>query len=199
MTDAIYEAGYGSPSRVYGDLKTPGMTPATYGRGGAGASIAWTTVVTRVGRVLVAATARGLCFVAIGHTEADLVAALRREFPAAEVDRQPSAGLGRYIGAVTTIANGERWTDTLPLDVRATAFQWRVWRALVRIPFGETRSYGDVAASIGRKSAARAVARACATNPVALVVPCHRVVPADGSTGGYRWGIGIKKQLLGTP
>jgi AraC family transcriptional regulator of adaptative response/methylated-DNA-[protein]-cysteine methyltransferase len=196
VTDAIYEAGYGSPSRVYGGVKMPGMTPATYGRGGAGATIAWATTATRIGRVLVAATEKGLCFVCIGSTDADVASALRAEFPKAVIADRPSRALDRYLDAVRHTVAGERWSVALPLDIRGTAFQWRVWRALTSIPPGETRSYRDVAASIGQPTAVRAVARACATNPVALVVPCHRVVAADGSTGGYRWGTGRKEKLL---
>ncbi len=197
VTDAVYEAGYGSPSRVYGTQRVPGMTPASYGRGGSGASIDWATVRTRVGRVLVARTARGLCFVSIGSSVASLVDALRREFPKASIAPRPSAGrLGPLTDAVARLAAGGPWHDDVPLDIRGTAFQWRVWRALATIPAGETRSYARVATSIGRPKAARAVARACATNPIALVVPCHRVVAAGGATGGYRWGGEIKEQLL---
>jgi AraC family transcriptional regulator of adaptative response/methylated-DNA-[protein]-cysteine methyltransferase len=196
VTDAIYEAGYGSPSRVYGGACVPGMTPASYGRGGAGTAIDWATVKTRVGRVLVAATDRGLCFVSIGRTSAQLVGNLRREFPQATIASRPSSRLGPMLDAVKTLAAGGPWHDDVPLDVRGTAFQWRVWRALGRIPAGQTRSYAAVAASLGNAKASRAVARACATNPVALVVPCHRVVTAGGSPGGYRWGRDVKAQLL---
>jgi AraC family transcriptional regulator of adaptative response/methylated-DNA-[protein]-cysteine methyltransferase len=196
VTDAIYEAGYGSPSRVYGAMTMPGMTPATYGRGGAGASIAWATTPTRIGRVLVAATDKGLCFVCIGATDAEVAAALRAEFPKAVIADRPSRSLDRYLDAARRIVAGERWSAALPLDIRGTAFQWRVWRALTSIPPGETRSYRDVAASIGKPTAVRAVARACATNPVALVVPCHRVVAVDGTAGGYRWGTDRKERLL---
>jgi AraC family transcriptional regulator of adaptative response/methylated-DNA-[protein]-cysteine methyltransferase len=196
VTDAIYEAGYGSPSRVYGELSVPGMTPASYGRGGEGASIGWATVRTRVGRVLVASSGRGLCFVSIGATSAQLVASLRREFPKARIDSRPSTSLTPLLDAIRRLAAGGPWNDAVPLDIRGTAFQWRVWRALARIPVGQTRSYGAVAASLGNRKASRAVARACATNPVALVVPCHRVVGADGSPGGYRWGRDVKKRVL---
>jgi AraC family transcriptional regulator of adaptative response/methylated-DNA-[protein]-cysteine methyltransferase len=196
VTDAIYESGYGSPSRVYGAIRLPGMTPATYGRGGAGARIAWTTTTSRVGRLLVASTARGLCFVEIGRTEDGLLAALRREFPQAEVDARSSKSLAPLARAARAVADAKAVPETLPLDIRGTAFQWRVWRELTRIPRGETRSYAALAASIGRPKAVRAVARACATNPIALVVPCHRIVAADGAIGGYRWGKATKRTLL---
>jgi AraC family transcriptional regulator of adaptative response/methylated-DNA-[protein]-cysteine methyltransferase len=196
VTDAIYEAGYGSPSRVYGAIRLPGMTPATYGRGGAGARIAWTTTSSPVGRILVAATARGLCFVEVGRADASLRDALRREFPRAEIAEHSSKALAPFALAARAVAEANTVPDTVPLDIRGTAFQWRVWRALTRIPRGETRSYAAVAAAIGQPKAVRAVARACATNPIALVVPCHRVVGSDGTTGGYRWGSGTKRSLL---
>jgi AraC family transcriptional regulator of adaptative response/methylated-DNA-[protein]-cysteine methyltransferase len=196
VTDAVYEAGYGSPSRVYGAIRLPGMTPATYGRGGAGARIEWTTTSSPVGRILVAATARGLSFVGVGRTDAALLDALGREFPHADIDVRSSGSLAPLARAARAVAEAKAVPETLPLDIRGTAFQWRVWRALTRIPRGETRSYAAVAAAIGRPNAVRAVARACATNPIALVVPCHRVVGTDGETGGYRWGAGKKRTLL---
>lgn len=196
VTDAVYEAGYGSPSRVYEHTGTVGMTPATYGRGGAGASIRWATVRTRIGRVLVAATERGVCFVSIGATSRQLVNALREEFPRAEIAARASASLAPALDAVRLVAEGQRPSEQLPFDILGTAFQWRVWQALAEIPGGERRTYGEVAASIGSPRGARAVARACATNPAALLIPCHRVVSADGSVGGYRWGRGVKEKLL---
>jgi AraC family transcriptional regulator of adaptative response/methylated-DNA-[protein]-cysteine methyltransferase len=197
VTDAIYAAGYGSPSRVYGAIRLPGMTPATYGRGGAGARIGWTTTKSPVGRILVAATARGLCFVEVGSTEAALLAALRQEFPQADIEARASKALAPLAQAARAVAEAKRVPEALPLDIRGTAFQWRVWRALTRIPRGETRSYAAVASAIGRPKAVRAVARACATNPIALVVPCHRVVGADGKAGGYRWGRDVKRKMIG--
>ena len=196
VTDAVYDAGYGSPSRVYGGVKLPGMTPATYGRGGEGATIVWATTTTTLGRVLVAATAKGLCFVSIGSIQPNLLYELRREFPKAKIAEHPSRALDHLTAAVRALSGGGLPAGTLPLDIRGTAFQWRVWRALTRIPAGETRSYRDVAAAIDEPTAARAVARVCATNPVALVIPCHRVVGADGTTGGYRWGAPTKKRLV---
>jgi AraC family transcriptional regulator of adaptative response/methylated-DNA-[protein]-cysteine methyltransferase len=196
VTEAIYEAGYGSPSRVYGGIHLPGMTPATYGRGGQGAIIHWTTAASPIGRIMVAATERGLCFVQVGANDRDLVARLRKEFPLAGIDARASSTLGPLLEAARAVAGAAPLPRELPLDIRGTAFQWRVWRALTRIPRGETRSYAAVAAAIGRPSAVRAVARACATNPIALVVPCHRVVSTNGDLSGYRWGRGVKQALL---
>ena len=198
-TDAVYVAGYGSPSRVYGSaIRLPGMTPATYGRGGAGAAISWMTTASTIGRILVAATERGLCFVQVGTTEGDLVKGLRREFPQADIAERASSSLASLARAAQAVAAANPVPAMLPLDIRGTAFQWRVWRALSEIPRGETRSYADVAAAVGAPKAVRAVARACATNPIALVVPCHRVVPSAGGTGGYRWGVETKRRLLKT-
>jgi AraC family transcriptional regulator of adaptative response/methylated-DNA-[protein]-cysteine methyltransferase len=196
VTDAIYESGYGSPSRVYDALRLPGMTPATYGKGGQGAAIRWTSSASPIGRIMVAATSRGLCFVQVGHDDAALLAQLREEFPLALIDERSSTALAPMIAAARAVAEAKPMPPALPLDIRGTAFQWRVWRALTRIPRGETRSYGEVAKQIGRPSAVRAVARACATNPIALVVPCHRVVGANGSLTGYRWGVSTKQALL---
>ena len=196
VTDAVYEAGYGSPSRVYDAVRLPGMTPATYGRGGRGAVIHWTTADSAVGRIMVAATDRGLCFVQVGRTDADLVEALRREYPLAVVDARPSPALAPMIDAARAVAEAKPVAPDIPVDIRGTAFQWRVWRALTKIPRGETRSYTQVAEAIGRPSAVRAVAHACATNNLALVVPCHRVLRTDGHLGGYRWGLDVKKALL---
>jgi AraC family transcriptional regulator of adaptative response/methylated-DNA-[protein]-cysteine methyltransferase len=172
------------------------MTPASYGRGGQGARIRWSTTRTSLGRILVAATDRGLCFVEIGSDDKTLVAGLRREFPRASVDPQASPTLGPFIEVVRAIARAQPAPAMVSIDIRGTAFQWRVWRALTRIPLGETRAYSSVAASMGRPEATRAVARACATNPLSLVVPCHRVVGRNGSVTGYRWGTDVKTALL---
>jgi len=157
--------------------------------------IAFTIAASSLGRVLVAATSRGVCAVNLGDKDATLERALRAEFPRAVVERDDLA-LAPQVAAVLKVAGGEAVSSSLSLDLRGTAFQLRVWRALRDIPLGETRSYRGLAKAIGRPSAARAVARACATNRVALVVPCHRVVREDGQLGGYRWGIGRKKRLL---
>ncbi len=196
VTAAIYEAGYGSPSRVYEASPTGrGMAPSTYRRGGDGSEIGFVTVRCLLGTLLVAATAKGLCAVKLGNTAQALEDDLRREFPKAEIE--PNRLVPRdWVRAIVQGLQGTGSEISLPLDVRGTAFQWRVWRALQAIPAGETRSYADVARAIGHPSAARAVARACATNPVCLVVPCHRVVAKAGGVGGYRWGAARKARLL---
>lgn len=197
ITDAIYSAGFGSPSRVYDAIRLPGMTPATYGRGGKGAHIRWMSGDSPVGRVMVAATDRGLCFVQIGDDHSsEMRRALAKEFPQSDIDLKPSTSLRSMLNAAVAVASAKQIPVEFPIDIRGTAFQWRVWRALTRIPRGETRSYSDVARAIGQPLAVRAVARACATNPVALVVPCHRVVAKTGAAGGYRWGVTAKKKLL---
>jgi AraC family transcriptional regulator of adaptative response/methylated-DNA-[protein]-cysteine methyltransferase len=190
---SVYEAGYGSSSRVYERAdRLLGMTPATYARGGRGARIRFTIVTSSLGPLLVAATDRGVCRVGLGErAEAEL----RREFQAATVERDDGA-LARAARAILRHLDGRTPHIALPLDIRATAFQRRVWRELLTIPAGAVRSYADVARAIGRPRATRAVARACATNPVALVIPCHRVVRADGGLGGYRWGEDHKRRLL---
>jgi len=198
VTTAIYEAGYGSPSRVYEAAPTgKGMSLSSYKRGGAGMRIEYSTMTSPVGLVLVAATENGVCSVKIGSSEAALANDLRREYPAAEIgaDRKPRS---EWTKAIAKHLRGDTPSLDLPIDVRATAFQWKVWRALQRIPYGETRAYAAVAKSIGKPKAVRAVARACATNPVCLVVPCHRVVPSAGGAGGYRWGSKTKEKLLAT-
>lgn len=196
VTDAVYEAGFGSPSRVYEHMRLPGMTPATYGRGGAGATIDWATIDSPVGRIMVAATARGLCFVQIGAAESTMLDELRREFPSATIAGRAAKSLQPLAEAARAVAQAQPIPEDLPLDIRGTAFQWRVWRALTRIPAGETRTYASLAAAIGQPSAVRAVARACATNPLSLVIPCHRVIGTNGSLTGYRWGTQVKGALL---
>ena len=195
VTTAIYEAGYGSPSRVYEASPTGGMSPSNYRRGGAGMRIGYSTVPSPVGQVLVAATEHGVCSVKLGDSVTSLVRDLRAEYPAAaiEPDRKPRSA---WVKAIAEHLRGAAPSLDLPIDVQATAFQWKVWRALQQIPSGETRAYADVARAIGKPKAVRAVARACATNPVCLVVPCHRVVRTGGELGGYRWGVKRKKELL---
>ena len=199
ITGAMFDAGYGSSSRFY-ERAVPklGMLPSEYRRGGAGMRILYTIVDSSndtLGRLLVAATSRGVCAVAMGASDADLTRALSHEYPAATIAADAGALAGSARAIVAHLAGRQPRLD-LPLDVQATAFQWQVWQALAAIPYGETRTYGEVAASIGRPRAVRAVARACATNPVALAIPCHRVLPAAGGTGGYRWGVARKKALL---
>jgi len=196
VSPALYEAGYGSTSRVYERAHAHlGMTPATYSRGGLGVQIRTTTVPCALGWLLVAATERGICRISLGDSAATLERALRSEFPAAAIARD-DATLKAWVARLTAHLDGRAPRIDLPLDVRATAFQRRVWEALQRIPYGSTRSYSAIARGIGKPTAARAVARACATNPVAIVVPCHRVVREDGGLGGYRWGLKRKQALL---
>ncbi len=196
VTGALYEAGYGSSSRLYESSDaTLGMTPATYRKGGAGARIAWTAAPCALGLLLVAATERGICFVALDDSEDALLAELEAEFPQAEI--VPDIGiLESWTAEVLRRIGGAPARDSLPLDVRATAFQQRVWRALTDIPQGETRTYSEIARALGKPSAQRAVGRACATNPVSIVIPCHRAKRSDGSLAGYRWGIGRKEALI---
>ena len=195
VTRAVYEAGFNSSGQVHDEATARlGMKPSQYKKGGSGVAIHYTLLETELGGLLVAATTRGLVAVRFGQ-EAALLEELRLEFPNASIERRHDL-LAAQARAVLEHLLGRRPSLDLPTDVRATAFQARVWNALKSIPYGETRSYAQVAASIGQPSAVRAVARACATNPVALVVPCHRVIAADGGLSGYRWGIERKRALL---
>lgn len=202
VTEAIYNAGFGSGSRVY-EKSDPllGMTPASYRRGGAGMAVRYTTLATPLGELLVAATERGICAILIGRDETELKRELAKEYPAAQIERV-DAGRDEWLAKIIAKVHADLgWSEASdaplpPFDLRATAFQWRVWQALTRIPAGETRSYSEIAEAIGQPRAARAVARACATNRLAIVVPCHRVVREDGSLGGYRWGMARKRRLL---
>lgn len=196
VTEAIYDAGYSSSSRVYEQADARlGMTPDTYRRRAAGVRIAFDVVTSPLGRLLVAATSRGLCRVAFGSRDEELESELSREFPEAALHRSPKA-LRRWTRELLRRMDGEEPRLVLPLDIRATAFQWKVWTALSRIPRGGTRTYKELAAEVGRPRAVRAVANACASNPLAMVVPCHRAVRSDGALGGYRWGIARKRRLL---
>ena len=195
VTTAIYEAGYGSPSRVYEGGASRGMSPSAYRRHGAGMQIAYSIVSSPFGRLLVGTTTNGVCAVKLGDSDAELASELREEYRAAEI-REGEPARAEWVRAIVSHLDGELPALDLPIDVQATAFQWKVWRALQAIPYGETRPYAAVARSIGQPSAVRAVARACATNPVALVVPCHRVIQTDGGLGGYRWGTARKARLL---
>ena len=196
ITDAMYDAGYGSNSRLYeGSYSHLGMTPASYRRGGRGARIGYAIVTCPLGCLLVAATDKGLCAVKLGGPEKDLSADIRKEFPRAELHPDDLA-LGEWVENLVRHLDGKLQDLDLPIDVRATAFQRQVWDHLKTIPYGETRSYQQVADYLGRPGAARAVGRACAANPVAVVVPCHRVVPQKGGLGGYRWGAERKAALL---
>lgn len=196
ITYALYEAGYGSSSRLY--EKAPeqlGMTPATYKQHGRGAEIRYTTVNSALGFLIIAATERGLCSVRLGETVAELEDELRNEFRHASLRRADNE-LQDWIQVLVDYLSGNLPLLELPYDVKATAFQLRVWEALRKIPIGTTVSYTDIACAIGLPTAVRAVARACATNPIALLLPCHRVVPKAGGLGGYRWGVTRKQALL---
>jgi AraC family transcriptional regulator of adaptative response/methylated-DNA-[protein]-cysteine methyltransferase len=198
ITDALYETGYGSSSRVYERSNAQlGMTPATYRKGGQGMRIEYTIAKSPLGKVLVAATERGVSAVYLGDAQSKLVAELHEEYPRAEIS--PATGsTQRWVREIVQRIEGKPAQVDLPLDLQATAFQRRVWQELQRIPRGATRTYSQVARALGRPKAVRAVARACATNPVSIVVPCHRVVREDGNLAGYRWGISRKEQLLAT-
>ena len=192
VSRATYDAGFGSSSRVY--ERSPGMTPATVRKGGAGQRIQFSIVDSPFGRLLVAYTERGVCSVALGDDDAALERTFRGHFPAADVHRAGES-IHDWISSIVAGLEGGS-SASVPIDARGTAFQLRVWKALQRIPRGTTLSYREVAKRIGHPTAARAVARACATNPVALVVPCHRVVREDGGLGGYRWGVERKQAIL---
>jgi AraC family transcriptional regulator of adaptative response/methylated-DNA-[protein]-cysteine methyltransferase len=195
VADAIYAAGFGSSSRAYEGSQL-GMTPARFAAGGSGEKISYATARSPFGWIVVGATERGLCWLALGATSAEAETSLREEFPLASIRRDPS--LSRLVDAAIGQVAGKapNSAQEVALDLRGTAFQLRVWQALRAIPRGQTRSYSQLARELGDPKSTRAVARACATNRVALVVPCHRVVGASGSLTGYRWGIDRKRQLL---
>jgi AraC family transcriptional regulator of adaptative response/methylated-DNA-[protein]-cysteine methyltransferase len=211
MSGASYAAGFGSPSRLYAAAhERLGMTPGVYQDGGLGMEIRYVILDTGFGRLLAAATARGVCAVSLGEDDGLLEQALRQEYPAAVVrravppldgtsdlsDSADDSDFGMWVAAIVRHLQGALPRLDLPLDLQASAFQLRVWEALRGIPYGETRSYGEVARAMGQPGAARAVARACAANPAALLIPCHRVVRGDGQPGGYRWGSQRKRALL---
>jgi AraC family transcriptional regulator of adaptative response/methylated-DNA-[protein]-cysteine methyltransferase len=193
VTDAIYDAGYSGPGRAYENTQL-GMAPGEYRAGGRDARIGYTIGDSPLGKLLIAATERGLCSVILGDSDAQLTRQLSTQFPLAQIRLEPR--LEPHLGEVLSQFTEHPAALDLPLDLRATAFQMRVWEALRRIPRGETRSYAQLAASLGQPTAVRAVARACATNPVAVVIPCHRVIGSDGKLTGYRWGVERKKKLL---
>jgi AraC family transcriptional regulator of adaptative response/methylated-DNA-[protein]-cysteine methyltransferase len=196
VTDAVFEAGYGSTRAFYEHGATRlGMTPGRYRDGGRGERIRYTSMITPIGVVLAASTARGVCAVQVGPDEPELVSRLAAEFPHAIIERDDE-GLAHVAVLLAGAVRGEQDPTVLPLDLEGTAFQIRVWEALRTIPVGSTRSYSQVALQIGSPTAVRAVAGACGANPAALVIPCHRVVRQDGSLGGYRWGIAAKQALL---
>lgn len=200
LSDAIYGAGYGSGSRVYEKIDTRlGMTPAEYRAGGQGVMISCAAGETPLGMILIGATDRGICFLQFGDDEAVLRAALRSEYPAARIDAMSAAQSAPFSDWMQRLGEhlaGRRPQLDLPLHTRGTAFQLEVWKYLQTIPYGELRSYGEVAEAIGKPTAVRAVARACASNRVALLVPCHRVIRGDGALSGYRWGLERKRVLI---
>lgn len=196
VTDAVYAAGFGSSSRMYEDAAaTLGMQPSKMKAGGEGETIRWTTAASPLGRMLVAATDRGLCAVLFADTDSDAERELRSRFARATLERD-DFGLGEAVQFVLAQITENDGAVELPFDVRATSFQHRVWQALRAIPRGETRSYGEIAKSIGAPKAVRAVGAACGANPLAVVVPCHRAIAADGRLTGYRWGVERKRKLL---
>ena len=198
VTRALYEAGYGSSSRVYEDgAARLGMLPGAYRRGGEGLQIRWTVIETALGFALVAATERGLCSIALGDDAVALEAELRGEFPKADISQVQEGSdefLAPRVREVASMLGGR--SGVVDVELIGTAFQQRVWQALMKIPPGSTLSYAQLAESLGKPSAARAVARACAQNRLAVIVPCHRIVRGDGSLGGYRWGLPLKDELL---
>jgi len=196
VTEALYDAGYGSSSRLYERSDDVlGMTPTEYRAGAAGKVVRYALIDSPLGRLLVAGTDRGVAAVSLGDEDAPLLAFLDGEFPHATLERDDDK-LAAWTAALLAYLEGREPHLDLPLDVRATAFQWRVWQELCKIPHGETATYSEIARRLGQPTAARAVARACATNPASLVIPCHRVVREDGSLGGYRWGLHRKRALL---
>jgi len=196
VTRAMYDAGYGSSSRLYEKTSAQlGMTPDKYRRGAVAAAIRYACADSPLGRMLIAATDRGICAIQFARSDGELIEGLKREFPFA-VRKPDQGGLQAWVAALLETMAGRELNSALPLDIRATAFQRRVWTYLQSIPFGSIQSYGQVAKGIGQPSASRAVARACATNPVAVAIPCHRVVREDGNISGYRWGVERKKALL---
>ena len=198
VTDAIYEAGFGSSSRAY-EGSALGMTPARFAKGGKGEQIGWATARTPFGWMIVGSTERGMCWLALGSTSAEAEASLREEFPLATLRPDPS--LSQLVdAALDSVRDGSDLVHSRArvesLDLRGTVFQLRVWQALRAIPRGETRTYSQLAREMGEPKSTRAVARACATNRVAIVVPCHRVIGVSGSLTGYRWGVDRKRQIL---
>jgi AraC family transcriptional regulator of adaptative response/methylated-DNA-[protein]-cysteine methyltransferase len=196
ITDAIYEAGYSSSSRAYESIPAQlGMTPSEFRNQGQGTEIRYAILTTELGKLLVATTARGLCAARFGESDAGLAAELRHDFRAAEI-RRDEAGLQPLAAQIHETLRCTANSGDIPLDIQGTAFQQMVWSALRRIPRGETRSYSEIANDIGKPKAVRAVANACASNPVAVVVPCHRVIGKSGKPAGYRWGVKRKAALL---
>jgi AraC family transcriptional regulator of adaptative response/methylated-DNA-[protein]-cysteine methyltransferase len=200
VTDAIYEAGFGSSSRVYERVDTRlGMTPAQYRAGGKEMTISFASVDSALGRMMIGATDRGVCFIQFADSDQELLRLLASEYPAATLEPMPRNSAAQFQGWMTELHNhlaGEAPQLNMPLDLRATAFQMKVWRYLQSIPYGSVKSYAEVAADLGQPNSARAVARACATNRVALLIPCHRVIRGSGELAGYKWGLTRKRTLI---
>jgi AraC family transcriptional regulator of adaptative response/methylated-DNA-[protein]-cysteine methyltransferase len=200
VTEAIYDAGFGSVSRVYERVENRlGMTPKQYRTHGGQMEISYAVAKTPLGRVILGATDRGLCFLAFGDTKAQLARDLKNEFPNARIalmKKDQSGQFDTWIKALSAYLSGKKKTFDLPLDIRGTAFQIKVWKYLQTIPPGHTQSYTEVARGIGKPRAVRAVASACANNNVSLVIPCHRVLRGDGNLAGYRWGLERKRALI---
>ena len=196
VTHALYDAGYSSSSRLYERTASQlGMTPDKYRRGAIAMNIRYTCTDSPLGRMLVAATEKGICAIQFGDRDEELVEGLKREFPFA-IRKRDDETMRTWTEAVLRQISGHKLNRSLPLDIQATAFQKRVWTHLQSLPFGTTQSYGEVAKAIGQPKAARAVARACASNRIAVAIPCHRGVREDGEMGGYRWGVERKRALL---
>ncbi len=196
VNNAIYRAGFTSRSRLYEKIPNSfGVSPGAFRRGGQGLRIDYTIVDSPLGRFLVGATERGICAVCMGGSDAAVEAALSEDYPAADIHRNDD-GLKKWVTAFMNYFKGQRFPSDLPVDVQATAFQWKVWKEIQSIPYGSTTTYGNIAEALGKPQAARAVAKACATNPVSILVPCHRVIGKDGGLHGYRWGMKRKNALL---
>jgi AraC family transcriptional regulator of adaptative response/methylated-DNA-[protein]-cysteine methyltransferase len=197
VTSALFDVGYGSSSRLYEHAPTQlGMTPKEYRRGGEGMSIHYAITDCPLGRLLVGITERGICAVSLGDTDEELEATLWKEYPKAEIKRDHTENMCEWVRSIVSYLQGQQPHLDLPLDIQSTAFEWRVWKELQAIPYGETRSYGEIAQALGDRKKARAVANACAANPTALIIPCHRIVRSDGDPGEYRWGTERKQRLL---
>lgn len=200
VTDAIHAAGYTTSSRVYESLETHlGMTPSRYQQGGKGEQIVYASRKTRLGRLGIGATSRGVCFVEFGSSAQEIYARIREEFPDATLTRssaEQSPLLNAWLNALETQVAGGGESQDIPLDLRGTTFQIKVWRFLTGISVGQRVSYTDVAKGIGKPRAVRAAASACASNRIALLIPCHRVLRSDGALGGYKWGLDRKRELL---
>jgi AraC family transcriptional regulator, regulatory protein of adaptative response / methylated-DNA-[protein]-cysteine methyltransferase len=195
VNDALYKAGFSSRSRIYKKTPSLGVAPGTFRRGGEGLQIEYTIIDSPLGRLLVGGTKRGVCVVSLGASDEVVEASLAQDYFAADLHRNDQA-LKKWSDKFMEYFADRPFNLKLPLDVQATAFQQRVWKEIQSIPYGQTSTYSKIASAIGKPKAVRAVARACATNPVSLVVPCHRVIGSDGELLGYRWGLRRKQALL---